>query len=349
MKNKRLYKGLSRSVLVIMIIVTIYFLVRVLSLKSPHGIDQLDGIYCQPKQSIAVAALGTSHVHCGINTGVLWKEFGIPAYDYSGAEQPLWMTYYYLKELYKYQTPEVILLDLYAPARFKEDYQYEWMGENIWAMQFSLNKLQALLVSVELHQIDNYFPSFMVYHSRYDDLEEADFQNFFWNEQDHVAFKGYTPYWNIRPQKKEMLEETSKIEGAGLTIKSEEYLRKIIQLTKEKESELVLIVIPYVETQSDKQTYAQIREIALEQDIAFIDFNESDKEIGLDYEADFNDESHLNYWGSCKFTRYLGNYLQEMLSCQLYEGEDYLSWDLNAELIEKEEESYYKGVLSRTE
>ncbi len=349
MESRKLYKCLARSILVITVGVTLYLLVRILSMKSPHGIDQLDGIYCQPRQSIAVAALGTSHIHCGVNTGVLWEKFGIPAYDYSGAEQPLWMTYYYLKELYKYQAPEVILLDLYAPARFKEDYQYDWMGENVWGMRFSLNKLKMLLVSVELHQLDRYFPSFMIYHSRYDDLEEADFQNFFWNEKDQVAFKGYTPYWNIRPQKKVDLKKIDEIEPEGLTAKSEKYLRKIIQLTKEKGSKLILMVVPYIETESDKQTYAQIRKIAIEQKIDFVDFNELDSEIGLDYATDFNDESHLNYWGSCKFTEYLGNYLMEEVQMGEYEGEEYKSWDLNAALIKEEMESYYEGTLTQME
>lgn len=349
MVNSKGYKHLARGTLVIALVITLYFLVRVLSLKSPHGIDQLDGIYCQPQQTIQVVALGTSHIHCGINTGVLWEKYGIPAYDYSGAEQPLWMTYYYLKELYKYQTPEVILLDLYAPARFKEDYQYVWMGENVWGMKFSPNKLKMLLVSVELDQLDQYFPSFMIYHSRYNDLEEADFQNFFWNEKDHVAFKGYTPYWNIRPQEKADLKGIEEIEASGLTAKSEKYLRKIIELTEEKGSELILMVVPYVETESDKQTYAAIREIAIEENVAFIDFNEHDVEMGLDYAADFNDESHLNYWGSCKFTEYLGKYLQEGRRFFECIGEEYSSWDMNAELIREERESYYNGTLTQME
>ena len=61
------------------------------------------------------------------------KSTEFASYDYSGAEQPLWMTYFYLKELYKYQTPKVVVVDMYAPARFKEDYQYDWIAENITA------------------------------------------------------------------------------------------------------------------------------------------------------------------------------------------------------------------------
>ena len=141
-------KNVTRAVFLILLVITLFFLSDILSVKSAHGIMQKEGLYLQPRNSIDVVMMGTSHIHCNVNTALLWEKYGIAAYDYSGAEQPLWMTYYYLRELYKYQKPKVIVLDLYAPARYKEDYQYEWISENIYGMRFSLNKLEMLAVSV---------------------------------------------------------------------------------------------------------------------------------------------------------------------------------------------------------
>ena len=188
-------KTALRLFFILLLLITLYLLSCVLKVKSGHGIDQQEGLYWQEENSIDVMFLGTSHVHCDINTGLLYDSYGITAYDYSGAEQPLWMTYYYLKELYRYQTPELVVLDLYGPARFKEDYQYSWISENIYGMRFSSNKLKMLLVSVEPGRIRDYFPSFAIYHNRYDSLSEDDFQSFFWNSEDKQAFKGYTPYF----------------------------------------------------------------------------------------------------------------------------------------------------------
>lgn len=171
-------KNRIRLGFLLLLAVTIYFISSVLSIKSSHGIDQQAGLYWQKKDTIDVIMMGTSHIHCNVNTALLWEKYGIAAYDYSGAEQPLWMTYFYLKELYKYQEPEVIVLDLYAPARFKEDYQYQWISESIYGMRFSFNKVEMLTVSVEPERMLNYFPSFAVYHGRYDDLQEEDFENF---------------------------------------------------------------------------------------------------------------------------------------------------------------------------
>ena len=106
-------KTALRLFFILLLLITLYLLSCVLKVKSGHGIDQQEGLYWQEENSIDVMFLGTSHVHCNINTGLLYDSYGITAYDYSGAEQPLWMTYYYLKELYRYQTPELLSREYY--------------------------------------------------------------------------------------------------------------------------------------------------------------------------------------------------------------------------------------------
>lgn len=346
-KKNGLKKNIARIGLVAALLISLYFVSTVLSFKSPHGIDQLEGLYWQPQDTIDVAFMGTSHIHCGVNTGLLWDQYGIAAYDYSGAEQPLWMTYYYVKELYKYQTPEIIVLDLYGPAKYKEDYQYDWIGENIHGMKFSIDKLAMLNASIETAKIPQYFPSFAVYHNRYDEIEAEDFDSFFWNKKSKEAFKGYTPYWNKRPQeRKEVFEQGTD----GLTEKSEYYLKKIIKYVKKQGSELVLTVVPYVITNEDKKTYNRVIEIAAEEGIIFIDYNEYVSDMGLDFKTDFNDESHLNYWGSCKFTEYMGAFLDSYDRLPDRRGQaGYESWEEHAELILEELESYENGTLEQLE
>ena len=136
----------------------------------------------------------------------------------------------------------------------------------------------------------------------------------------------------------------------GMTEKSEKYLREIISYTKTKGSELVIIVTPYIMTADDKRTYNKIAEIAAEEGITFINYNEYYESIGLDFETDFNDESHLNYWGSCKFTDYLGEFLSYYSEIPDRRGQDeYKSWDNNAQMIQEELKRYEDGTLERLE
>ncbi len=334
-----------RAGFLLSLIATFYLASSILRVKSGHGINQLEGLYWQPEHSIDVMMMGSSHIHCNVNTALLWEKYGIAAYDYSGAEQPLWMSYYYLKELYKYQSPEVIVLDLYVPARYKSDYQYDWISENILGMRFSANKLKMMAVSVEKSRYFQYFPSFTIYHSRYDDLEKDDFNDFFWNSGEKEDFKGYTPYWQRTPQEKPEISENGK---GGLTEKSEKYLRKIIAYTKEKGSKLVLMAAPYVVTEEDKLTYNQVAEIAESEGIVFVDFNEYYDEMELDFAQDFNDASHLNYWGGCKFSDYLGEFLAARFELTDRRGQvGYESWDDHVVLIAKELQNYQNGMMGQ--
>ena len=174
MKNR-----IKRIVFILALIISILAIEKVMKVKSYNGINQKEALYAQPKNSIDVLFMGTSHVHCGINTALLWEEFGIAGYDYSGAEEPLWMTYYYLLEALKYQTPKMVVLDLYAPARFKSDYQYEWVQENIQGMRFSKNKLKMVLDSVEPEKLLEYYPDFFMYRDRYANIKKQDFKYVF--------------------------------------------------------------------------------------------------------------------------------------------------------------------------
>ena len=323
-------KNLTRIIFILLLFFSLITIEQVLKIKSGHGINQKEGLYAQPKNSIDVAFMGTSHVHCGINTALLWEEYGIAGYDYSGAEQPLWMTYYYLKELLKYQNPQMIVLDLYGPARFKDDYQYEWISENIYGMKFSLNKLEMLSASVESHKFFDYFPDFSSYHSRYDELNDEDFKYLFKSKEESAAFKGYTPYIKTFKMKEPAI---STNERRGLTEKSEKYLRKIIQYTQERDITLVLIVVPYLITAEDKETYNQIMDIAKEEELIFIDYNEYYKQIDLDFSTDFNDDSHLNHLGSTKFSRYLGIFLSGSDIPDKRETPGYESWDEHVAVI----------------
>ena len=330
-------KNIARIAFILFTAFSLWYLDGVLCVKDDHGINQAIGMYYQPENSVDVVMMGSSHIHCDIDTGLLWNDYGITSFDYSAAEQPLWITYHYLVEFCKKQNPKVVVLDLYSPARFKDDYQYDFIKQNVLGMRFSLNKIQMLLASVELDRLDEVFPDFATYHDRFSDLTEEDYLFPFRVNEQMVNYKGFTPYLEVRPQEKPEL--TQGLSG-GLTIKSEMYLQKIIDYTKKNDIKLFLIVTPYVTTSEDELVYNRIREIASMNEIEFNSTNYYYDDIGLDFETDFNDESHLNYWGAYKFTEYLGKELKSRFEIPDHRGDSaYESWEVNfhqiAEFVEQ--------------
>lgn len=328
-------KWILRVTTALLILASIWICHNVLSVKSPHGINQARAFYHQPLDSLDVLCVGSSHVHCGINTGELWDDYGIAAYDFSAAEQTLWETYHYLIEAYKYQHPKVVILDVFSVARFREDYHYHWMEESFFGLKPSYNKYQMLKVSAEKENFKNYMPAFLTYHSRYVDLNKEDLYNVFGGHLEKKTFKGYTPGFIVADQS-DPFGGWDELDDYGLTAKSELYLKKIINLVKSEGSELKIIVVPYNLDERDRITYADIEKICSEEDISFINYNDFLDDIGIDKATDFNDHTHLNYWGSVKFSNFLGSEIKKEYDIiDRRNDKKYSSWDENAENIRK--------------
>ncbi|WP_256097178.1 hypothetical protein [Brachyspira hampsonii] len=55
--------------------VLLYSVNKVLRLKDYNGFNQYYMFYKQPKNSIDILFIGSSHVHCGINPAILYNEY----------------------------------------------------------------------------------------------------------------------------------------------------------------------------------------------------------------------------------------------------------------------------------
>ncbi|WP_026523034.1 hypothetical protein [Butyrivibrio sp. VCB2001] len=321
----------------------------VLKDRTDHGVKQGIAMYEQPKNSVDVLMLGSSHVHYGINTAKLWEEYGISAFDFSSAEQPLWISYYYLKEFCKNQKPKVVVLDFFTPAAFQEDHKYTYthLADSLNGFRFGLNKMKMMWVSFDGREEiwDKYFPGFAGYHDRYDALDAEDFEDL---KYDYENFKGFTPYFDMTPTSVPRINEDTVLAPSD---KSVEYLQKIVDFTTASGIELYLTVVPYhvnAELVTDKIQAEDLRYNWLAQYVqqlndagnshVFFDYTVLHNwDIGIDFESgtDTYDSSHLNYYGATKFAHYLGAHLRYIYGADViadHRGDPYYaSWDTNAE------------------
>lgn len=329
-------KWIRAAAFLCLVSVILYAADCILCVKSPHGVDQARYLYVQPEDKIDVLFLGSSHVHCNVNTQILWDEHGMASYLCTGAEQPLWNSYHYLKEALKTQSPALVVLDMYCPARFYGDYQMGWIDENLGGMKVSRNKYEAVKASAESDWMDYLF-SFRKYHSRYEELVEEDFENFFWNREEQRRWKGYTQLSNHTELSEPDLSHVTQIRE--ITEKSQEYFDKIVALTKEQGIELALVSAPYLPEEEDQKVYNYIERIAEENDILFLNYNSTQmyREIDIDFTGDFADHTHLRAEGSEKYTRHLGDWLKENYEIPDRRGQQgYESWE--DQILTREEE-----------
>ena len=298
----------------------------ILCVKSPHGVDQARNLYRQPRNKIDVLFLGSSHVHCNVDPQILWDEHGMASYLLTSAEQPLWNSYHYLVEALKTQKPQLVVLDMYCPARFMEDYQENWWDENLDGMRFSLNKMRAVDASVDVGKWE-YLIGYPKYHDRYDTLSGADFENFFWNRSEAARWKGYTPL--ITHAQLTEPDHSHVTQEQEMTEKSQLYFQKILELTREEGISLALVSAPYLPEESDTQVYNYIERIVKEEGLLFLNYNTTEmyREAGIDFAADFADHTHLNEQGSQKYTAHLGKWLAQNYEVSDRRGrKGYESW-----------------------
>ena len=299
----------------------------VLCVKSVSGIDQARGLYAQPEGSVDVLFLGSSHVHCNVDSRVLWEEEGIAAYLCTTAEQPLWNSYHYLVEALKTQGPKLVVLDVFSPAHSQEDFQEKWLAENLEGMRFSWNKYEMIRASARSEHLSWLF-GYPRYHDRYARLSEKDFQNFFWNREEKARWKGFVElHTHARMTEMDMSRVTGR---TPLTPKSQEYLDRIIALTQKEGIPLMLLNAPYLVEEKDQHIYNEIAAQAGEQGLLFLNTNYPSiyREMGLDFQTDFADHAHLNAQGAVKYTGYLGKWMKEHYQLPDRRGQKgYESWE----------------------
>lgn len=301
---------------------------RVFKFKYGDGIYGLTKLYEQDRNSIDVLLLGSSHAFEAFNTGVLWDEQGIAAYTLSGSTQPLWSTYYYLKEALKTQKPQLIVLEAFMVT---EDYIDDYIIiKNNFGLKWSLDKLNSIRTSVPDERLSEFLLEYSQYHMRYKELSAADFMPD-QNDKLYEDWKGFGCNMLITPL--ESMDVSHVEERKPIPDKNEEYYRKVIELAKENDIPIAVVVSPYAEINEEHQAmYNTAADIASEYDVPFKNFNLYLDEMGIDFSTDAADAAHLNYKGNQKYTSYFGEYLKDNFDITDRRGDSrYASWQRGAD------------------
>lgn len=300
---------------------------RIMMHKSEDGYDQIQSYYKQIDNTVDVLFLGSSKIYCQIDTGILWDEYGMSSFDLGGAEAPPWNSYYFLKEALKSQNPKVIIYDA-TIIGYRQEVLYQpevWAMTNNYGMYLNANRIKQLRVNTEGDVFKKLLFPLDTMHSRYKELTKNDFVD----ENNSINYKGFdyrnttevfdTPY---------ILDIT---DCEACDIKHEEYLRKMIALSKDEGIPFVVMITPYAVTPEEQLYFNYIEKICIEEGVTYIDFNKMYDELGLDFSIDMAEKVHLNFSGTKKLTEYLGNYIVNNYDVVDHRGDPlYSSWDVDA-------------------
>lgn len=274
------------------------------------------GFYEMNKNSVEVLFLGSSHAASSFIPQELYENYGITSYNLGCEQQNLIVSYFWLKEALRFQTPKVVVLDCYMLFDF-DKFEPLNTGESftrkaIDFMKWSAVKREAVkaICNYDKNQTElSYYMPNIRYHTRWTSLSAEDF--LFKKMKQHFELKGYAPLSAHCNNVAFMpFEEKMFVEDTPMMPLMQEYLNKINKICTENSIKLILTKTPT--TAHDLSKHNSILKYADENGLLFIDFNSKDvyNKSGFIYTVDNNDDGHANIWGAQKITNYVGNVMR---------------------------------------
>lgn len=286
----------------------IVFASNILRPKQEFYGSAWNAFLAEPADSLDVLWLGSSFAYCDVDPVTVYANSGLTGFVLGGSEQPLGLTYWYLREALRTQSPACVVLE--ATSLFFRPYQ-NYTEQNVAQMPLSLNRLGAIFTAAEPALRPDLLFDLSLYHNRWSQLQRTDLRVGILGPQPSI-YKGYTPVYHTR-------------EGVTLALSIEDrwvspedyaanlaWMDKIFALCRAHGVQCIVTVNPSY-SRCPPETYARIgAELqALDSSVDFRDWSACFEEIGLRPLEHLYDGGHLNQEGAAVFSAWLAGFLTE--------------------------------------
>jgi len=296
------------AVLIAFCLLTMLFMPKYIE-KNADG--RITAEFYREKTNIDVIITGSSTVQAGVSPMVLYRDYGITAYDRSNSSQVMAISYAMIADAIKQNKPELVVCDvgfIYQP----DDYVDEGASrKSLDALKWSKAKsdcIKAVMDPTE-NYLDYVFP-ILRFHSRWNDLSIEDFK--YWIYKPDVTYNGQLLQFDQESNieiNAHMLDEEYAASDRNMC-----YLQKIIDICRENDVQLMLMKLPHIQGNWSNKLDEQIINIADENGIIYKNFLDEYDSFGFEELAEFADGQHMNSLGAEKFTKVLGEYIIENYS-----------------------------------
>ncbi len=282
-------KFLTRALVFSLIMVLLLHGLSVLAVKMNQSnihVHNHSGfsLFAEPKNTIDVLAIGDSDVYSSISPLEWWKNYGFTGYSWGEPSQRISESYEYIKKIYKYQKPKIVLIE----------------GNNLFKEKTDVAGLESIVHA----KISNIFPVFTFHrdisHKR---LQALQYDN-------KSPFKGYY-----------MRRNTVKLKGKKRSIKpvkatqpihfmSKKLFMKCVDYCRSQGSEVILVSVP-CQASWNYRKHNGLAQLAKEAKVDYWDYNvENPKTINWKKDS-VDGGDHLNLSGAEKVSNMLGKRLAD--------------------------------------
>lgn len=329
--------------------------------------------FYEDKGKIDNLYIGSSHVYLGINPYILDELNGQYNFNLASTAQPINGTYYLLREAERNNEIKHVYVDLFynelvvnnfdsGSETIDTEMYRNW--QNTDYMRWSINKLSYMLSISGPEKYTDIFLPFSRYRKYINDSYYIQTNIERKREEEYLAYEyhrdfddgnGYDEYQiqGYHESTRKFLEiqrlyPQYRILGENpIGVKSEKYLRKIIEYCQKEDIPVTLFVIPMdnlqlISTEGYDNYVEQVNGIAAEYDVPFYDFNLAKEEyLPIQCGEYFRDVGHLNDTGAKIFTPFFS----EVVSGDKTQNERYF-YHSYAEKLQAEEPAIY-GIYCR--
>lgn len=290
------------------------------------------GMYSKEKKNtIDIMFYGSSLAYCDIIPSEIYKETGIATYIMAGPEQTMPITYRYLSESLKTQSPKTVFIEATGMLYKRSNRS---LKANLMYMPWGLNRLIPTLQETDgEEQMELLFPLYS-YHDRWDKLDDKAFENISGYDADPLA--GYTFLTKVTPLSG--ITERKFTKNAENYERNLKYAKKMADLCSSENIKLVFFISPIASRMStalDDKLRSDLTGLGAE----FVDFNDDFDKLSIDFSTDFYDECHFNCLGAEKFSKYLAEKLTEW-GYEKTENSDEELWKTRIEYYDTQRKSF---------
>ncbi len=274
----------------------------------------VEQIRVEPDDTVDALMIGDSLVYTSICPMDLWVEHGITSFNAATSSQHLCDGYAIMTETFKTQKPKLVILDMFCAYKDAGVYKEESAG---------LTVLGRMLPVLHYHSLYKLLPSPKELIRKTDPKRTPGYiQKGFTGKPTVAAYTGPEDYMGLHTEPDPFSEESG------------EYIEKIASFCKANGAELLLISSPSPENWNEGRSVA-CAAFAKEHDLTFIDMNQMNEELQMDWAEDTCDGGdHLNVYGATKVTAYLGDYIKEHYDLPDHRGDEaYSEWTRIADMI----------------
>ncbi len=265
-----------------------------------------------PQNSLDAVCVGSSHAYFSFSPAIFYENTGLYSYTYGSECQPYEVTYEFLKEIYKTQSPRIVFMEVFTAIPLQDNCHedgcyvlahYKLSGRESYNVLDYLPREKALSYYNEFINIHNDWRSRdlrEIFSAKDTEPEEDDTFGYSFLE---APYQEPTSWWP--PQ-----EDTSQ-SVRPLLDKDRENLDKILALCKEHDARLVFYKTPL--DGMDEANYAALKgvwEYAEEHNIPYADFLTLSKKLSL-YSMRHYDGYHTNITGASVITSYLSDLIKK--------------------------------------